>query len=118
VRKQHATSKQCSDGEADDKTQLSASVYISKIHQEALDAYNALVAMGVAREQARGILPQSLMTKFYMTGNLRNWAHFVSLRIANDAQPEGQIIARECLDLMRERFPHATNALFVQGESK
>jgi len=73
--------------------------------------YENLIVAGVAREVARAVLPQSLMTKFYMTGNLRNWIHFIELRIDAHAQQEAQWIAKELLDKLTELYPKAVGSL-------
>lgn len=93
--------------------QMSASmmVAIQRIHKTCFDTYKHLIEQGVCREQARGILPQNLMTEFYMTGNLRNWIHFIHLRTHEGAQKEAQYIAKQCLELLRKHFPVATDAL-------
>jgi len=54
-------------------------------YQTAWDAYERLLENGVAREVARNCLPVGIFTAFYMTGNLRNWMGFLSLRTAPDA---------------------------------
>ena len=74
--------------------------------------FNTLINMGIAREQARGFLPQCLMTKFFMTGNLRNWVHFVRLRDHSHAQKEVQVIAKEVKSILMDKFPRAAEALF------
>lgn len=86
-------------------------VAIQHIHQTTFDTYNSLIDAGVCREQARGILPQNLMTEFYMTGNLRNWMHFCSLRMHEGAQKEARDIAQQCLDILEQSFPVSVAAL-------
>lgn len=86
-------------------------VAIQNVHNHCLETYERLLAQGVCREQARGILPQNLMTEFYMTGNLRNWMHFCSLRLHEGAQREAQYVAKQCLKLLGERFPESVKAL-------
>lgn len=111
-RKQHDKSKQCSNGEFNtnenkilkDKTQF--------LHNLLLAEYNEMINMGVAREMARGILPQNLMTEFWMTGNLRNWVHFLGLRVDSHAQKEVQDVARPILKIIKEKFPESAKALF------
>lgn len=110
-RKQHKTSKQCSDGNLNDKENLHAQMCFQYVIKKALDNYNALIKSGCSRELARGVLPQCTMTEFYMTGNLRNWAHFISLRQSKDAQYEVQIIANQILDITKQNFPIAYKAL-------
>jgi thymidylate synthase (FAD) len=84
---------------------------MKSVHDQMLKAYEDLLALGVPREQARGILPQNLMTKFYMTGNLRNWAHFARLRLDAHAQVEVQEVGKQVLNIMLDKFPEATKSL-------
>tara|TARA_B100001115_G_C15639313_1_gene307556 strand:+ start:325 stop:561 length:237 start_codon:yes stop_codon:yes gene_type:complete len=64
-----------------------------------------MIAAGVCREQARGVLPQNLYTQYYGTVNLHNLLKFVSLRIHKGAQWEIQQVARACLDIAKKHFP-------------
>jgi thymidylate synthase (FAD) len=73
--------------------------------------YNLLVEGGVCREQARAVLPQSLLTKFYMTGNLRNWAHFLSLRLDEHSQYEVRVVAQKISDDLSDLWPNSMKAL-------
>lgn len=85
---------------------------IKDAHSYAHSYYKQLISLGVSREQARGVLPQNLMTKFYMTGSLRNWAHFVHLRNDAHAQKEVQCVAQEIKLILFNLFPKASEALF------
>ena len=111
-RQQHDKSKQCSDGEFPGDINQMIFDEVKKQHQSSLDLYNRLLSLGVAREMARGILPQNLMTEFWMTGNLRNWVHFLGLRIDSHAQKEVQDVAQPILKLIRDKFPESAKALF------
>ena len=111
IRKQSKSNRQASDGELASQDAESAIQIMEEVHSVCLKNYELLLQMGVPREQARGILPQNLMTKFYMTGNLRNWAHFVRLRLDAHAQGEVQEVGKQILDIMLEKFPEATKAL-------
>lgn len=111
LRKQHESNKQASHGALDDQAQQAVKIEIEENHLRCLDLYKSLLAMGVCREQARGVLPQDMMTEFYMTGNLRNWAHFLSLRDKPDAQVEVQIIAQAVKKLMFDKFGLAAKVL-------
>lgn len=77
----------------------------------ALEHYEYLISVGVSREQARMVLPQSTYTQFIMTGNLRNWHHFISLRSHKGAQEEAQWIAEEVKMLLSVHFPVSMAAL-------
>lgn len=73
--------------------------------------YEHLLESGVAAEQARMILPQNLMTQFYMTGNLRNWAHFLELRLDSHAQAEVRDVAVLLEKELRTLWPVSMKAL-------
>lgn len=81
--------------------------------EEAEDAYNTMLRMGVAREQARAVLPQSLLTRFYMGGNLRNWAHFIKLRRDPHAQKEVRIVAERIATELAMLWPESCQALGI-----
>lgn len=79
--------------------------------REAVNMYNWMLADGVAPEQARMILPQNMYTEFYMTGNLRNWAHFLKLRLDAHAQAEVQDVAKQVSAILGTLFPVSMKAL-------
>jgi thymidylate synthase (FAD) len=82
-----------------------------------LEFYNAMIEAGICREQARAVLPQSLLTQFYMTANLRNWAHFLRLRLDSHTQFETRVIAQRIETHLRNLWPDAMNALIPTEES-
>lgn len=96
--------KQGSLFDCDMKQELLGKIYDNVI-KTCESAYTQLVEAGVANEQARAVLPQSMITKFWMTGNLRNWAHFLSLRTDAHAQSEVQEMANACAEIIGELFP-------------
>jgi thymidylate synthase (FAD) len=110
-RKQHNSSKQCSDGNLSQDKQTAAKIIEQKLHDACLKAYQDLLDVGVSREQARRKLPISLMTKFYMSGNLRNWSHFLKLRLDSHAQEEAQIVAQQVKDIILNKFPFSGKTL-------
>jgi len=70
-----------------------------------LRLFEELVSKGVCREQARGVLPQTLYTEYYGTVNLGNLLKFVSLRMHEGAQHEIQKVAEACLEIASDLFP-------------
>jgi len=71
--------------------------------------YATAINRGIAKEQARAILPEGLTeSRLYMNGTLRSWIHFIELRSANGTQLEHQQIALECAKVIAEIFPMAT----------
>jgi thymidylate synthase (FAD) len=73
--------------------------------------YKRLIEAGVAREQARMILPMTTKTKIYMTGSIRSWIHFFDLRDDEHAQLEIQQVAKAGKEIFKEQFPIISNAL-------
>lgn len=79
--------------------------------KDAYDFYESLIEQGVAREQARMVLPQNMYTEMYATVNLHNLIHFIELRIHTGAQWEIQQYAMKLLDLAEEAAPFAIKAI-------
>ena len=88
-RKQSESNRQASTDEIIEKNTEARQIY-SKITDDCFDAYEKMLELGVCKEQARAILPQNMMTTFWMTGNLRNILHFIELRDDDHAQKEIQ----------------------------
>ncbi|QQM14225.1 thymidylate synthase [Vibrio phage VpJYP1] len=77
----------------------------------ALETYNRMINAGIAPEQARMVLPQSMLTEWVWTGNLLAMAHIYRERIASGAQLEAQYFARKLDDALQPLFPVAWAAL-------
>ena len=84
-----------------------ASTMIANHHKTSVKLFDDLLAAGVCREQARGVLPQNLYTEYYGTVNLNNLLKFIDLRIHEGAQWEIVQVAKACLEIARERWPVA-----------
>lgn len=70
--------------------------------------YKWAIANGIAKEQARAILPEGLTaSRMYMNGTLRSWIHFIQVRSGNGTQKEHMLIAREVAKVIAEIFPLA-----------
>lgn len=77
-----------------------------RVIEECKAAYAWAISAGIAKEQARAVLPEGLMeSRLYMNGTLRSWVHFIELRSANGTQLEHQLVARECAKVITEIFP-------------
>ena len=76
-----------------------------------LRAYNDLLDQGVAPEQARMVLPQSMYTEWYWSGSLYAFSKMCSLRLKNDAQLETQVIAKQISSVMKDLYPFSWKAL-------
>ena len=80
-----------------------------RVITEAKSAYEWAVSKGIAKEQARAVLPEGLtVSRLYMNGTLRSWVHFIELRSANGTQKEHREVARECAKVIAEVFPLST----------
>ncbi len=72
--------------------------------------YNRLIDLGVAKEVARVLLPEGLvLTRLYMTGNLRSWMHYIQVREGNGTQKEHIIVANKVKEALKEFFPNIFN---------
>lgn len=87
------------------------SEYVEDFLIMAANHYELLLEEGVAREQARMILPMATKTRIHMTGSVRSWIHFLKLRDDGHAQKEIQLIAKEIKVIFKEQFPLISNAL-------
>ena len=87
----------------------SASDVVREHCSDSLELYEKLISNGVAREQARMILPQNLYTKYYATANLNNILKFIDLRIHEGAQWEIQQLAKGMLEIIVNIWPFATS---------
>jgi thymidylate synthase (FAD) len=75
------------------------------IQEQCLIYYHDALDRGIAKEQARFLLPLSTQTKLYMTGSVRSWLHYLDVRTANGTQLEHAEIAKEIQKIFVEQFP-------------
>ena len=86
-----------------------------RVIEEAKNAYEWAITNGIAKEQARAVLPEGLtVSRLYMNGTLRSWIHFIELRSANGTQKEHQEVARECAKVIAEVFPLSTEFIATE----
>lgn len=79
-------------------------------YRVSVNAYERLLELGVAKELARTVLPQGAYTKFFVTGDLRNWMHFLKLRLSHNAQYEFRVYADAIYTLLSKVFPYTMSA--------
>ena len=78
----------------------------------AMDTYNWAIKNGIAKEQARAVLPEGLIeSRLYMSGNLRSWIHYCQLRMGHGTQLEHINIAKKCWNILEKEFPEVTDAV-------
>ena len=74
--------------------------------QAAKSAYKWAISNGVAKEQARAVLPEGLtMSRMYVNGTLRSWVHYIELRTGNGTQKEHMQLANDCAREIEKVFP-------------
>ena len=82
---------------------------------QAKKAYDFAIFNGIAKEQARKVLPEGLtLSRLYANGTLRSWIHYIELRSGNGTQKEHMELARECGKAISKIFPLAED--LIQGE--
>tara|TARA_A200000159_G_scaffold146627_1_gene153106 strand:+ start:405 stop:1061 length:657 start_codon:yes stop_codon:yes gene_type:complete len=84
----------------------------AKIKNDAVRSYNQALEKGIAKEQARALLPEGMTESvLYMAGSLRSWIHYCDLRRGNGTQKEHMIVADQCWDIIKQHFPQVVAAL-------
>jgi thymidylate synthase (FAD) len=79
-----------------------------RVIETAKEAYAWAIENGIAKEQARVVLPEgNTVSRLYMNGTLRSWIHFIELRSGNGTQKEHQLVALECAKIIASVFPLA-----------
>tara|TARA_Y100000389_G_scaffold79838_1_gene76585 strand:+ start:5234 stop:5902 length:669 start_codon:yes stop_codon:yes gene_type:complete len=77
-----------------------------EVIDKAKEVYDWAIAAGIAKEQARVVLPEgNTKTRLYMNGTLRSWVHYIELRGSNGTQKEHMEIAHACAKVISEIFP-------------
>ena len=86
-----------------------------RLNNEIYESYKWALDNGIAREQARSILPEgNTRSRLYMSGTLRSWIHYIELRSGNGSQKEHVEIAVECAEVIKEIFPMIMNFVKVK----
>ena len=84
----------------------------------AINSYDMALKQGIAKEQARALLPEGLTpTRMYMTGTIRSWIHYIQVRADITTQKEHRVLAEQVLQVLREAAP-VTAAAFFGEEGK
>ena len=115
ARLQDTTNRQNSietdDKELQDKWNLMQQTLINNAEH----AYNWAIDNGIAKEQARAVLPEgNTQSRMYMNGTLRSWIHYCELRRSNGTQKEHMEVANDCWKIISYKFPNVARALEQQ----
>jgi len=90
----------------------------SNVWYAAMKAYDWAIENGIAKEQARCVLPEgNTLSRLYVNGTLRSWIHYIELRSANGTQREHMDLAIECAKAIIAIFPSAVGYIDTQGIS-
>ena len=77
-----------------------------RVSETAMDAYKWALENGIAKEQARAVLPEGMtISRLYMNGTLRSWVHYIQLRSGNGTQKEHRLVALKCAEEISAIFP-------------
>lgn len=108
ARLQDPKNRQNSIETADEQLKKTWNAKQQQIIHEAKMAYNWAIANGIAKEQARVVLPEgNTISKLYMKGSLRSWIHYIELRSGNGTQKEHMEVARAIAEAITAIFPMA-----------
>lgn len=105
ARRQDKKNRQNSLDDMDDVDKEWFQLVQEEKNKEAMIFYNAAISRGIAKEQARFLLPLSTKTKLYMNGSVRSWLHYLDLRTGNGTQLEHRVIAEEVKKIFVKEFP-------------
>ena len=111
ARRQAEKNRQSSVDDLSEKQQEFWAEIQNNYWQAAHSMYEAVVKAGVAKECARAILPMNTATRLYMTGSVRSWIHYISLRCQLDTQQEHRKIAEKCREIFCSELPTVSKAL-------
>jgi thymidylate synthase (FAD) len=106
VRLQDPNNRQNSVETTDTFLAINWEIQQKKVIETARAAYDWAIANGIAKEQARAVLPEgNTTTRLYMNGTIRSWVHYIDLRAGNGTQKEHMEIAKACARVISEVFP-------------
>jgi thymidylate synthase (FAD) len=111
LRRQDTKNRQNSIDDIDDSVKQEFESKIRKHFDDSMVLYQSMLDMGIAKECARFVLPLATPTKIYMSGTIRSWVHYITLRSANGTQKEHMDIADACKKIFMEQFPTVSEAL-------
>lgn len=111
LRKQGKTNRQVGDKIFTIQEDPKLFAKIDKLQEEAINTYNEMLQLGIARESARMVLPLNTQTTLYMSGTIRSWIHYINLRTKQDTQKEHRDIAVSIKNLFKQRYPKISEAL-------
>ena len=111
LRTQDDKNRQNSIDNLDDFKRQTYEILMQDHFKKSMDLYKRMLEDGIAKECARNVLPMCTPTRMYMTGNIRNWIHYIELRTGNGTQKEHKDIADAIKKIFICEFPVIARAL-------
>lgn len=111
LRRQDSKNRQNSIDDIEESVVFKWNLKIREHFAKAKGLYDDMIKEGIAKECARFILPLATPTRLYMSGSLRSWITYISLREKNGTQKEHMNIAKECKHIFCNEFPIISEAL-------
>ena len=111
LRRQDTKNRQNSIDDVDAFTKQELEIAIQRHFESAMDLYQHMLSVGIAKECSRFVLPLAVPTKIYMSGSVRSWMHYIDLRSAHGTQKEHMDIALQCRDVFVKELPICAEAL-------
>lgn len=117
ARLQDTKNRQNSIDISDDSLQQAWRSVQAKVNIESLEAYYWAIRNGIAKEQARAVLPEGITgSTLIMSGTLRSWIHWIQIRIENETQKEHRLIAEEVKKIILDNFPSLSGCFDTKTE--
>ena len=111
LRRQDTKNRQNSIDDIDPFIRQEFQIKMQKHFEEGMKLYKEMLDAEIAKECARFVLPLATPTRMYMSGSVRSWIHYITLRSANGTQKEHMDIAEQCKKIFVEQFPTCAAAL-------
>ena len=111
LRRQDTKNRQNSIDDIDPFVRQEFQIKMQRHFEEGMKLYKEMLDASIAKECARFVLPLATPTRMYMSGSVRSWIHYITLRSANGTQKEHMDIAEACKKIFVEQFPTCAKAL-------
>ena len=111
LRRQDTKNRQNSIDDIDPFVRQEFQIKMQRHFEEGMKLYKEMLDASIAKECARFVLPLATPTRMYMSGSVRSWIHYITLRSANGTQKEHMDIAEACKKIFVEQFPTCAAAL-------
>ena len=100
----------------DERLQMMWDSKQGEVIRAAQDAYNWAIENGIAKEQARAVLPEGLTkSRLYVNGTIRSWIHYIQVRAGVETQLEHRMIAQDVKEIFKTELPAVYEAVFSEA---